>query len=96
MSDTPTNPIRRQWITAPTSQPDGPRTVASRLPVVLNLKDYGAIGDGRTDDTAAYESCRNGALQSDRPVVVEDGGYLIHGRILSAGEVVELAMRPAR
>lgn len=85
----------RQWVTAPDVQPVKPgqaKTLESRLPAVLNIKDFGAFGDGKTDDTTAYEACRQAAVSGDRPVVVPDGRYLIHGRVLSAEQVTKLGL----
>ena len=31
------------------------------VPVIANIKDYGAVGDGRTDDSAAFLAALRGA-----------------------------------
>lgn len=88
----------RQWFTEPnidqtSSNRTIPKTLASRIPPVLNIKDFGAIGDGVTDDTAAYENCRIIAKREGRPVAVDDGTYLILGKVMTAEEIVHMAMK---
>lgn len=66
----------------------------------LNVKDYGAVGDGVTNDTAAIQACLDAAFgtyasphanpnnTSNRPVYFPPGGYLVRpsisGRSFSA------------
>lgn len=38
------------------------RTLADRFAVILNVKDFGAVGDGSTDDTAAIQNAVNSGL----------------------------------
>ena len=40
-----------------------------------NIKDYGAVGDGETDDTAAFKA----ALSSARRIFIPSGTYMISG-----------------
>ena len=66
------------WVDAP--QPDvtadgstTPRSLAERFADVTNVKDFGAVGDGATDDTAAFAD----AMATGKPVYVPAGTYLV-------------------
>ena len=60
---------------------------------VLNVKDYGAVGDGTTDDTAAIQGALTAAGTSGGTVYAPAGSYLVNGtlsvssatRIIGAG-----------
>ena len=49
------------------------RTIAQKFAETISVKDYGATGDGTTDDTAAF----NAAIATGRKVIVPSGTYLI-------------------
>ena len=53
------------------------RTVQSRLRDSVSVKDFGAIGDGVTDDTAAIQA----AVDSGNPVFFPSGTYALDGTI---------------
>ena len=53
------------------------RTVQAKLQETVSVKDFGAIGDGITDDTAAIQA----ALAASYNVVVPTGSYLISSTI---------------
>lgn len=60
-----------------------PRTLGNRFSDVINVRDYGATGDGVTDDTASFQLASNAAdarkTESDRKpqILVPDGNFLI-------------------
>jgi polygalacturonase len=49
------------------------RTIAEKFAESISVKDYGAVGDGVTDDTAAF----NSAIATGRKVIVPSGTYLV-------------------
>jgi hypothetical protein len=45
---------------------------------VLNIKDYGAVGDGSTDDTTAIQNALNAStLAAPRTIYIPTGTYKI-------------------
>ena len=53
------------------------RTVQSKLRDVVSVKDFGAVGDGVTDDTAAIQAAVNAAYS----VMFPEGTYLVSSTI---------------
>jgi len=61
------------------AQPASPK---SRAGVGLNVRDFGAVGDGKTDDTAAFTAALKEAGQAGGDLVfVPRGTYLIGGTL---------------
>src|SRR3546814_20508133 len=58
----------------------GTRTLAARLDDYTNVKDFGAVGDGVTDDTAAIHAAVTAALIAGKKRLrVPSGNYLNSG-----------------
>ena len=55
------------------------RTVQNKLREVLSVKDFGAKGDGVTDDTAAINAALSVAAAVQRAVFMPAGTYLVSG-----------------
>ena len=63
------------------------RTVDSKLKDVVSVKDFGAVGDGVTDDTAAFTN----AIAASNHVIVPIGTYAVGSMIeLGAGKTLQL------
>lgn len=61
-----------------------PRTLANRFADVINVKDFGAVGDGVTDDTAAIQAAINYATQHGGGVIYGKGLFLIGNVIIKS------------
>lgn len=53
-----------------------PRTLDSKISETISVKDFGAVGDGVTNDMAAFVSARNAAAAVNKSVEVPAGLYL--------------------
>jgi hypothetical protein len=51
------------------------RTVENKLQESVSVKDFGAVGDGVTDDTATIQA----AIDTDKNVVFSEGSYMASG-----------------
>jgi hypothetical protein len=62
-------------------------TFASSSDSITNVVDYGAVGDGVTDDTAAFQA----ALSStNKHIYVPSGDYALSGQLTHAGKALTL------
>lgn len=58
------------------------RTVQSKLRDVVSVKDFGAVGDGVADDTAAIQNAVNAVYAAGGGIVrIPEGSYLISSQI---------------
>lgn len=57
------------------------RSLADRYDDVINVKDFGAVGDGVTDDSTAIQS----ALDAGNDVFFPDGDYLVGTKLTKSG-----------
>src|SRR5208283_5410928 len=62
-----------------------PRTVTSKLQELVSVRDFGAKGDGTTDDTAAIQATVGAACSNNTPKVYAPSGLYLLG---SAGIVI--------
>lgn len=53
------------------------RSQSSQPTNSLNAKDFGAVGDGRTDDTAALQRAMDQAAQNQTPLNIPNGNYVV-------------------
>src|SRR3546814_16218869 len=61
----------------------GTRTLAARLDDYTNVKDFGAVGDGVTDDTAAIQAAVTAALIAGKKRLRFPSGHYLHSGILA-------------
>ena len=68
------------------------RTAQSKMRDVVSVKDFGAVGDGVTDDTAAIQACINWASANHKPVIYLPRGqykistlYITYDAVLNPG-----------
>ncbi len=59
---------------------DKPRTLADRFSDIINVKDFGAKGDGVTDDTEAWDKWQD-VLKNKGIGYIPAGSYLVNGVI---------------
>lgn len=63
------------------------QTVAQKLQQVLNLKDFGAVGDGVTDDTAAFQAALDaigyGTTYLGGRLDIPPGSYLVSATLVA-------------
>ena len=59
------------------------RTVETKLNESVSVKDFGAVGDGVTDDTAAIQA----ALDADTGVILPEGSYLVTSSLTAPNDL---------
>ena len=69
----------------------GGKTAQTSVADYFNVRDYGAVGDGRTDDTAAFQKALDAAGQAGGGIVhAPRGNYFFAGH-LNVPQAVTLA-----
>lgn len=61
------------------------RNVKAKLQESLSVKDFGAVGDGVTNDTAAIQAALDSALTSNKTVFLPAGTYCVKESALGSG-----------
>jgi hypothetical protein len=78
---------------APASGPPG-RTVQAKLRDVVSVKDFGAVGDGTTDDTTALRAaiayCESATSWGGRALYIPGGRYKISGALTLSKEFITI------
>jgi hypothetical protein len=60
-----------------------PTTVQAKLRETVSVKDFGAVGDGLTDDTAAIQAAIDYCVSANADLYWPDGNYLTNGNLTS-------------
>ena len=71
------------------------RTLTSRLQDYVSVKDFGAVGDGVTDDTASFQAALDFQASSGSPIYVPAGEYLC-GSLTYSTRVILFGSAPDR
>ena len=68
------------------------RTTAAKLNDIISVKDFGAVGDGTTDDASAIQASITYAVANGKSIFFPDGNYKVNtGLILYPGCGVQTA-----
>ena len=72
-----------------------PRTVEEKLAETLSARDFGAVGDGVTDDGPALQAAMNAAAAAGRHLVIGEGTHRTTMPLTLPGAAAGLTMRGA-
>lgn len=56
-------------------------TALAKMRQIINVKDFGAVGDGVADDTTALQNAFNSAYDNNKNLILDGGTYLISADI---------------
>lgn len=65
------------------------RNLVTRFSDVINVRDFGAVGNGTTDDTSAFNSAASAAGIAGCSVYVPKGDYLISSQTTNANWILD-------
>jgi hypothetical protein len=68
-------------------------TVAAKLAETLSVRDFGATGDGTTDDTLAIQAAFDAATARSATVLIPDGTYRTSAPVVLGPDAFALVMR---
>ena len=63
------------------------RTVENKLKDTISVKDFGAVGDGVTDDAPEIQAALNYAIANDKALYFPEGIYLVDGTGLTNSRI---------
>lgn len=66
------------------------RTVESKLKDVVSVKDFGAVGDGVTDDTDKFSNAISALPTNGGTLYVQSGNYIVIGPVNSSNKYVQI------
>lgn len=70
-------------------------TVQDKLAQTVSVKDFGAVGDGVTDDTAAIQAAIDSLSASGGQIYIPKGTYSVTTELAVAGNYVEICLDQA-
>ncbi len=70
-----------------------PRTISDKLSEVLSARDFGATGDGVTDDGPALQAAMNAAAAAGKVLEIGEGLFRTTMPLILAGDAAGLTMR---
>jgi len=62
-----------------------PRTLANRFSDVVNVKDFGAVGDNTTDDYAACQAAFTYCQSTQARLHITEGSYVLSAQLVATG-----------